>query len=38
MKQTYNTIDYAWLTRPTGDPFADDNKEQSRITKISNQK
>jgi len=23
MKQTYNTIDYEWLTRPTGDPFAD---------------
>ncbi|MGD9556400.1 MAG: hypothetical protein AB7V25_05240 [Mangrovibacterium sp.] len=23
MKQNYNTIDYAWLTRPTGDPFAD---------------
>jgi len=23
MKQTYTTIDYEWLTRPTGDPFAD---------------
>ncbi len=23
MKQSYNTIDYEWLTRPTGDPFAD---------------
>lgn len=23
MKHTYNTIDYNWLTRPTGDPFAD---------------
>ncbi|MCF8458176.1 MAG: hypothetical protein K9H62_19760 [Bacteroidales bacterium] len=23
MKQTYNTIDYEWLTKPTGDPFAD---------------
>jgi hypothetical protein len=23
MKQTYQTIDYEWLTRPTGDPFAD---------------
>lgn len=23
MKQTYETIDYEWLTRPTGDPFAD---------------
>lgn len=23
MKQTYHTIDYEWLTRPTGDPFAD---------------
>ena len=23
MKQTYNTVDYEWLTRPTGDPFAD---------------
>lgn len=23
MKETYNTIDYEWLTRPTGDPFAD---------------
>lgn len=23
MKQTYKTIDYEWLTRPTGDPFAD---------------
>ena len=23
MKKTYNTIDYEWLTRPTGDPFAD---------------
>ncbi len=23
MKQTYKTIDYKWLTRPTGDPFAD---------------
>ena len=23
MKQTYKTIDYEWLIRPTGDPFAD---------------
>ena len=23
MKHSYNTIDYEWLTRPTGDPFAD---------------
>lgn len=23
MKETYQTIDYEWLTRPTGDPFAD---------------
>lgn len=23
MKETYNKIDYEWLTRPTGDPFAD---------------
>jgi len=23
MKQTHNTIDYEWLTKPTGDPFAD---------------
>ena len=23
MKETYKTIDYEWLTRPTGDPFAD---------------
>lgn len=23
MKKTYNTIDYEWLTRPTGDPFVD---------------
>ena len=23
MKETYTTIDYDWLTRPTGDPFAD---------------
>ncbi len=23
MKQTYKTIKYEWLTRPTGDPFAD---------------
>ncbi|NOU45908.1 MAG: hypothetical protein HOO86_02470 [Bacteroidales bacterium] len=23
MKENYNTIDYEWLTRPTGDPFAD---------------
>lgn len=23
MKKTYNTIDYEWLTRSTGDPFAD---------------
>lgn len=23
MKQTYKTIDYEGLTRPTGDPFAD---------------
>jgi len=23
MKKTYKTIDYEWLTRPTGDPFAD---------------
>ena len=23
MKQTYKTINYEWLTRPTGDPFAD---------------
>ena len=23
MKQTYKTIDYEWLTRPTGDPYAD---------------
>ncbi len=23
MKQTYKTIDYEWLTRSTGDPFAD---------------
>ncbi|MDP2721442.1 MAG: hypothetical protein Q8O72_01690 [Bacteroidales bacterium] len=23
MKQNYKTIDYEWLTRPTGDPFAD---------------
>ena len=23
MKETYKTIDYKWLTRPTGDPFAD---------------
>lgn len=23
MKQTWKTIDYAWLTRPTNDPFAD---------------
>ena len=23
MKHTYNTIDYDWLIRPTGDPFAD---------------
>jgi CRISPR-associated protein Cst1 len=23
MKQTKETIDYEWLTRPTGDPFAD---------------
>ncbi|MBU1009954.1 MAG: type I-B CRISPR-associated protein Cas8b1/Cst1 [Bacteroidetes bacterium] len=23
MKQNYKTIDYEWLTKPTGDPFAD---------------
>jgi len=23
MKETCKTIDYEWLTRPTGDPFAD---------------
>jgi len=23
MKQNFETIDYEWLTRPTGDPFAD---------------
>jgi hypothetical protein len=23
MKKDFNTIDYEWLTRPTGDPFAD---------------
>lgn len=23
MKQTHNTINYEWLTKPTGDPFAD---------------
>ena len=23
MKETYKTINYEWLTRPTGDPFAD---------------
>jgi CRISPR-associated protein Cst1 len=23
MKETYKTIDYKWLTKPTGDPFAD---------------
>lgn len=23
MKQTHKTIEYEWLTRPTGDPFAD---------------
>jgi len=23
MNQSYHTIDYEWLTRPTGDPFAD---------------
>jgi len=23
MKQTYKTIEYEWLTKPTGDPFAD---------------
>jgi CRISPR-associated protein Cst1 len=23
MKQNFKTIDYEWLTRPTGDPFAD---------------
>jgi CRISPR-associated protein Cst1 len=23
MKETYATVDYGWLTRPTGDPFAD---------------
>ncbi|MDX9852228.1 MAG: hypothetical protein RBS81_00385 [Tenuifilaceae bacterium] len=23
MKRNFNTIDYEWLTRPTGDPFAD---------------
>ncbi len=23
MKETYTTIDYEWLTKPTGDPFAD---------------
>jgi CRISPR-associated protein Cst1 len=23
MKENYKTIDYEWLTRPTGDPFAD---------------
>lgn len=23
MKETYKTIDYEWLTKPTGDPFAD---------------
>jgi CRISPR-associated protein Cst1 len=23
MKQVYKTIDYEWLTKPTGDPFAD---------------
>ncbi len=29
MKQTCKTINYEWLTKPTGDPFADirrDNK------------
>lgn len=23
MKQNFKTINYEWLTRPTGDPFAD---------------
>jgi len=23
MEETYKTIDYEWLTRPTDDPFAD---------------
>ncbi|SHE83712.1 hypothetical protein SAMN05444274_102531 [Mariniphaga anaerophila] len=23
MKHTHKTIDYEWLTKPTGDPFAD---------------
>ena len=23
MKRNYNTINYEWLFRPTGDPFAD---------------
>jgi len=23
MKETYKTIDYEWLTFPTGDPFTD---------------
>ena len=23
MKQKFNTIDYDWLTKATGDPFAD---------------
>jgi len=35
MKQTYKTIDYEWLTRPTGDPFADEkNNKNSEIWNI----
>lgn len=29
MKETYKTIDYEWLTRPTGDPFADAGKKKN---------
>ncbi|WP_372776540.1 hypothetical protein [Mangrovibacterium sp.] len=32
MKQNYKTIDYEWLTRPTGDPFADADKFYKKNT------
>ena len=35
MKERYKTIDYKWLTRPTGDPFADVGENATKIQKIS---
>jgi hypothetical protein len=32
MSQNYKTIDYDWLTKPTGDPFALMKKNKNKLS------